>query len=455
VFRLSRLALVAAPIAVVLLFAMPSRVVPVEAALTLNSTDIPRRSAPLIVGAGVHFGIGGEYNYIPVHSAEALKRLGIETFRDDLPWSAFDAPGVSPVVPQPAKLFGFMKLSDAKPLLILGHPNANVPHGSPPLGDEGIAAFTDFVHRAVQATKPYAPTYEIWNEWNLNAVRTGGFLVGEGLPEDPRAAIHYAALAKASTKAVREVTPDATVLVGAAGMDPAWQWTRAIVREGALEGATGLSVHLYNHCDRADSRRTATEIVDRISELHGMLREDTGRDVPLYVTEFGWPTATKQCVISQETAADNIAQFLLWSAATDWIKGIWIYQLKDQGPDPALFEENFGLVAYRYEDKPAACAVQQVMQLLKDQTSFRVLRPAKDVFLLEMQRAGGLRVVAWTTATLPKGQLKLPSKTRASVRSLCRDTATNADGTVTFGAEPAIIDIDGVNALDVQLTQPN
>lgn len=452
--RLSRLVLVALPIAAVMVALLPSRVTPVETTLHIEAGGIPQRTAPLIVGAAVHFGIGGEYNYIPVHSSQALSRLGLASFRDDVPWSAFDAPGASPVVPQPGKLFGFMKLTEATPLLILGHPNANVPHGSPPLGDEGIAAFGDFVRRAVAATEMYGPIYEIWNEWNLNAVRTGGLLVGEGLPDDLRAAVHYAALAKASTVAVRDVAPEATILVGAVGNDPGWQWTRAIVRDGALTGATGLSVHLYNHCERGDERRTATEIIDRVDELQRLLTEDTGAQVPLYITEFGWPTATAQCVISSETAADNIAQFLLWSAATDWIKGTWVYQLKDQGADPALFEDNFGLLDYRYRDKPAACAVERTTDLLAGQTSFRLFRPAPDVFLVQVPTSDGLRLIAWTTATRPEAQLRIASNAEIAVASLCRDTARASDGTVTFGSEPAVIDVRGVTAVDIQVTQP-
>ncbi|MFG1181433.1 cellulase family glycosylhydrolase [Xanthobacter versatilis] len=413
--------------------------------LKFANGPLSQRPDPFITGICVHFGIGGEYNYIPTKTAELVDEIGFDSFRDDLAWPVFDAPGTPPGVLRPTRLFDFMKLTKAKPLLILSHSNPAVDGGVKPMNEAGRTAYADFAVRAAAATRSSNPMFEIWNEWNLTGGQRPPWLVGAGVDSDPRAAAHYSALARTTIAALRTTEPTTTLLSGAVGSDPGWQWTQAIVRDGAIKNASGLSVHLYNHCEPDVRTRNATDIIDRLGDLQSRLRAQTGADVPIYLTEFGWPTARRPCVITQTAAADNIAQVLLWSAATPWMKGAWIYQLKDQGRSLDELEENFGLYDYNYNPKPAACAVREAIKLIKASTTFRLERPFRDVFILQATTPQGIRLVGWTTRAEAKGTLRLPNREPTRTKALCNAGPAPASNTIALGPEPVIVDLDAAN----------
>ncbi|MGE7371164.1 hypothetical protein ACQKKX_19175 [Neorhizobium sp. NPDC001467] len=409
--------------------------------VSLDRANLVVRPEPLVIGVGVHFGIGGEYNYVAEKSAALIRDMGFGSYRDDLAWPAFDQAGARRGRPEPRQLFDFMKLRPARPLLILGHGNPQVAEGDPPITETGRRAFADFSARAAAAAEPFDPIYEIWNEWNLTARFSLPFLVGPGKPDDPRAAAHYTALIKAVVPAVAEAAPGAPLLVGAVGVDSGWQWTRAIVDGGALAAPAGLSVHMYNHCEPDETKRNATELVDRLESLQTALSQGQGGPVPIAVTEFGWPTAKQPCVIDAQTQADNIAQFLLWSAATPWMKGAWVYQLKDQGRDMNDLEANFGLFDYDYKPKPAACAVREVIRLVKDARAFHLSRPMPDVFVLAMEKDEGVTLAAWTTRADIRAQMSMPSGSVAKAQGLCTDRPLASDGRLDVGATPVLVEL--------------
>jgi hypothetical protein len=417
--------------------------------LSFDDAALTARSDPLIIGVGVHFGIGGEYGYSAPKTAELIKTLNLDSFRDDVPWGSFHVPSSGQLGREPARLFDFMGMTDARPTLVIGHPNPTVHDGNPPLTEAGRAGFRDFAARAVMATHQSNPIYEIWNEWNMNAILGKPFLVGRGDDSDPRAAKNYAPLAIEALKEMSQAAPKATILVGAVGVDSGWQWTRAIAEIGALKGASGLSVHMYNHCERNVSDRTAREAIDRLYDLQNIMRSmNDGRDFPIYITEVGWPTTPKPCTITPQTAADNIAQFLFWSAATPWLKGAWIYEMKDQGTNPVDIEDNFGLYDYNYAPKPAACAVGEAVKIIKGSTSFRLERPFDDLFILQAVQQHSIRLIAWTSRETVKAKLSLPAASALKASKLCGDgVASGSD--VSVGATPVVIDVEGAAKLSL------
>lgn len=417
--------------------------------LAFDKSMLITRPDSLTIGVAVHFGIGGEYNYVAEKSAELLRELGADSYRDDLPWNVFDSPGSVPGRYQPKKLFDFMAIASGKPLLVAGYPHPLVPGGNPPLDEAGRKAFSDFFVRAARATQPFQPIYEVWNEWNMNAVAGRPWLTGAGEASDPRAAVNYAALAKATVAELRRAVPEATLLAGAVGVDPQWQWAKAVVDDGATRDAA-LSVHLYNQCEADLAKRTASEMIDRLQDLQAKIAGN-GPPVPLYVTEFGWPTALKTCVISRQTAADNIAQFLFWSSATPWVKGTWIYQLKDQGTNLDDMESTFGLYDYDYKPKPAACAVRNAIRLIRSAGASRLERPFPDVFVLHLSSETGTRLVAWTGRDAAKATLELPAGSNAG--PLCNGKAGEIAGPLMLGPEPIVIDMSASGPIDVKVRE--
>lgn len=384
------------------------------ASVVLDPALLAPRPRPMMVGVGVHFGIGGEYGYDPVRSAKAIEDIGFDSFRDDLSWRHFDKSGVT------AKLAGFMNVTRARPLLILTAWNDDLPGGRVPLEGSARAAFGAFGAKAARHLGTEQPALlEIGNEWNLGAARGQPRFTDEGRTEDPRSAANYAPLAQAGVTAIKRSAPRAQVLVGAAGTDPQWQWVRGVVRRGGLRGADGLSVHIYNQCEARTNDRTAAQAFEQLDRLKQALVPSALKAMPpVYVTEIGWPTATK-CVVSREMQAANMAQFLLWTSATPWVRGVWLYQLKDQGHQPADIEDNFGLYDYDYGPKPAVCAVRESIRLIRSAVSSRAIRVNEGTFLLHLSTKSGPRLLAWTAYPGRRVKLSLDTKTPLVAQPLC------------------------------------
>lgn len=422
--------------------------------LTFEAQTATPRPDPMIIGVGVHFGIGGSYNYDPRRAAELVREMGFTSVRDDLVWPLFVRSGVhqnaSPP-PQIWRLYRFLGLAGVKPLLIIGHDHPLIEGATPPMTAEGREAFAAFAAKASEFVARFDPMFEIWNEWNLSGQFNPPWVIGPGQEGDPRAARDYLDLVRSTLPAVNKVVPAAPVLVGVSGYDQDWQWTKAVVEGGVMRGAQGLSIHVSNHCHPTISKRTATEAIDRVEELQRALTANGAPPVPIYVSEVGWPTAPlTACVISPQQQADYLAQFLFWAGATPWIKGSWVYQLKDQGTHQNDLDDNFGIVGFDYKPKPAACAVREAIRLLKGSSAFRVERPFPDLFVVQLGGAagegGGVRLAAWTTAASAQGRIAFPAGTTATARRLCGGPQAAAADGFPIGSEPVIIDVRGTTA---------
>lgn len=408
------------------------------------------RPEPFLAGVGIHFGIGGEYGYEVAPTVQKIRELGLNSYRDDLAWDMFDWPNPAYYAKRRERMFDMLRSGQpARPVLIIGHPNPTVPGGNPPVTDEGRAAFADFAARAVRQTLDYNPIYEVWNEWNMNAVEGRKWLRGPGDASDPRAAVNYAALARATVDKLRMSAPKATVLVGAVGVDEGWKWTEGVLKEGVLKGADGLSVHLYNHCEGDRKSRNATEMIDRLGDLQAMVSSfNDGRPYPIYVTEFGWPSVSPLCGGPPADIPQSMAQFFLWSSATPWLKGSWVYQLKDQGRKRDEPEDNFGLYDYDYKPHDAACAVGAAARLALNGAPSAVLRPFHDVFLLVQDEGEKRRVIAWTSRADVKARLTLNGQALVTGKPLCGQEQ-RGEGGIEIGPMPMVMELPAASMIGI------
>ena len=381
---------------------------------------------PQILGTTVHFGSVRPLGYTSVpRASDQLHQIGATSYRDGIAWASFDF--ANPAVPRMAqkrRIMDFLPVAGVRPLLILGTPPNEPAMQGAPFSDQQLAQFGAYVQGAVRLTQSYRPMFEVWNEYNMRVgtQRPAAKLVGPGDPSDPRAASHYVVLARAAVTAAKAANPGVPVIVGAVGEDPGWGWTRAIVRGGALNGAAGLSVHLYNQCARPD-QRTAPEMIARLEQLQALLKGDRGgRETPMYVTEFGWPTGSGRCEVSTGRQAYNLAHFILQSSALPWLRGAWIYELKDEGQDTSDFEQNFGVFGFDDQPKPAACFVREARAIVAGARSvaFRQLRP--DVFALRAVMPDRQIAAVWTSRDAPAGHVQLSG--RPTVRTMCGQPLT-------------------------------
>lgn len=369
------------------------------------------RYTPPILGTQTHFGMAHILGYESGPRAMSqLRSIGAGSFRDGINWSnfRFSRPGVATLA-EPRRIVGFLATGQARPLLIFGGPGFNPPLQGAPLSPDQIDQFSTYIKSVVQMTARYNPLYEVWNEYNLRvgSTKPAGRLVGAGDPSDSRAAIHYAALSRVAVQAAKSANPSAQVLVGAVGIDPDWKWTQAIVGDGALNGADGLSVHLYNNCVPV-AQRNADEMLSRLATLQALLKQQRGgTTTPIYVTEFGWSTISGKCGVPRDRQAYNFAHYILQSSTLPWLRGSWIYELKDESDELTDMERNFGVFGYDDQPKPAACFVQASRAIVAAAQSVELQRPRPGIFVLRAVLPDHQVAVIWTNSLDSTARVRL------------------------------------------------
>ncbi|MGY3038049.1 hypothetical protein ACVIIV_007219 [Bradyrhizobium sp. USDA 4354] len=391
--------------------------------------------ARFLLGVGTHQGLGGPVSargYVPAENIAQIKQLGLNSFRDDFPWSDFEVGGRRMgFAPRLGRLEAQVKSGVARPLLILAFGHHLVPNSSPPTTDEARQRFADYAAAAAQSVVAQHPLFELWNEWNLAAKKDAAFS-----PEN------YLALAEATRPAVKRVAPNAPFLVGALGDDLGWTWTEKMLRTGILQYADGASIHLYNFC-MGPSKRTSAEIIERLTAFHRLVGQASGNpDFPIYVTETGWTTATNKCGVSEQAQADNTAQLILWaSTAARWLKGMWLYELKDSGKNPSELEHNFGLYRFDNSPKPVACAAQGAWAFIRPSLSAERRELASGVVSINASTTSGGRVAVWSEAPDRRYEIRLKGDQQGATYALpCDAAARPASGAwIPVSSTPVLI----------------
>ncbi len=419
--------------------------------IVFSATDLPRRSIPYEIGVATHFAYAQKSGYDPATAARWIDDLGVTAFRDDIFWNEFAPDWDLNGSYLPKALTSFLGRTTARPMLILTNGNPAIPGTEPPIEPAARAAFAKFAQRAVAATAGRDALYEIWNEWNITAARERPMLTSTGDADDPRASRYYAALAIDTARAIKEASPNAKVVIGAGGNDEDWDWISDVVARGAAKQADGVSVHLYNHCTRADLR-TATVAIQRLMRLQSRLMQaNAGQAIPLYISEWGWPTGTLTCSVPDSVVATNVPQFLLHTAALPWIGGSWFYELKDSSTDLNDIESRFGLYDASGAAKAGRCGFADAAKLIRESTAMAVESVTPALTIIRIVTPRGLQVVAWSTVPGKQGRLTIGGTADYTARTLCQSATSgpSADRIVPVGEMPVVIDMPGAAKLGI------
>lgn len=393
--------------------------------------------ARFLLGVATHQGMGqGRIvrGYDPAIALDQIREIGFNSFRDDIAWGYLAGSSAQRGLPEVLRpLETQIANAGGRPVLILGGEAPQVPDSSPPITDAARRRFADFSLDAVNAVgaSTKAPLFELWNEWNMEGRRRPGFDLDT-----------YAALLKTVSPTMRGALPRGSFVVGAVGEDPGWRWVNGLIDRGALAQAGGLSVHFYNHC-AADSERTAAEVIGRMKAVHELVTARTGdARYPFYATEVGWTNAHGHCHVSETRTADNMAQTVLWAAtATDWLKGVWFYELKDSGTNARELEDNFGLHRFDNTPKPAACAVKGAWVFVRDSLDAQEERPFEDVMLVRARTRGETRIALWSPDPRKVFSVRVRDPDPLLGRSAPCDAAMSppGGGWMTVGGTPLLL----------------
>lgn len=353
------------------------------------------------VGVCTHF---GQYTTTPESDMDIMNTAGITSFRDDFYWSRIERSignfNLPADVAKVEKAVNLAKKLNRNPILILDYGNTLYDGGGLPLTDAAQDAFVRYVEYVVNRFKGRIHHYEVWNEWNIG-------MAGNGIKQLTGSdAVTYAKLLQKVYVAIKKIDPSITVLAGAVtSMDTAW--IRTMMDQGAASFMDGLSVHPYNFSNGKKS--TPEYAVDWLIALEGVLKPyANGKQVPIYVTEMGWPTHTGPYGISPALAADYSARFLFMTKALPFVKGVWMYDFRNDGTDPANKEHNFGLMQADSTPKPTYSAIQIVNDYLKGARYIGRMASSSTVRVLKFLRADNTEAYAmWTTTPGAQGTVSI------------------------------------------------
>jgi hypothetical protein len=156
----------------------------------------------------------------------------------------------------------------------------------------------------------------------------------------------------------------------------------------------GLSLHHYVF-DKEPSN--PEQLAPWLQSLHADIGSRlNGRDLPIYITEVGWPTHFGRKRTSPDLVAAYLSRLFFSLRTLDFVKGIWWYDLRDDGPDPFRLEDNFGLVGSAYSPKPAYETLAMVAPLVSDSRSAKAVVQGSVWAVRVRGQARGDTVALWS-----------------------------------------------------------
>ena len=338
------------------------------------------RAQDKLWGVGLHLG-GSQSNFDTVEIA--LRELGATSFRDDLYWRVLEQTKDHFVEPP--------GLRDLQKLLLHGAERAMkgvivLTYGNPlyfpglPRTDADRQAFARYASWVARGYARQVSAFEVWNEWNIG---------GGSEPRTPGSAADYVKLLKVVRPVLRADAPGVPVVAGALA-NREMSWVRSFAEHGGFALCDGFSVHPYNMYARDAS---AEEVVEWLDELHKQLKSWAKKSVPLWVTEIGWPNHDGAGGSTEATTAQRLLKLNLMLATRDYARGMWWYDMFDDGDNRAEQEHNFGLLRRDASRKPAFKAFKVFLTHFKKAKFVRHLS-VDNAKALEFKSADGRRLLA-------------------------------------------------------------
>ena len=399
----------------------------------LLAAELPEPVLPAGVGVNIHFTRGREAD-LDLIAAAGFKFIrmdfgwaGIERKKGEYDWSAYDELTVNLEKRGLRAIYIFdysNALYEETFTATDRHTKREQKEVASPQHPESVAAFARWAGAAAKHFHGRHIVWEIWNEPNISFWK-------------PKPDVkQYTALALATCRAVRDADPQATLIAPGSSEFP-WTFFESLFASGILKYLDAVSVHPYRSYSQPPESAAADYL--RLRGLIARYAPAGKRNLPVISGEWGYATHDKGVPL------DTQAAFLVRQQLANLLKGvplsIW-YDWKNDGPDPAYNEHNFGVVDCQLKPKPSYVAVQTMTRELSSCRVARRLFPSgatdDDFILLCENAAGDHKLAAWTLGEPHAVALDLDLAGADDV------TAVNGDGsgyTPRFGGNQFTLDL--------------
>ena len=294
----------------------------------------------MIHGLNVHTGLANIDR-----SRAYLRDLGVQSARDTITWASCEtAAGFGFAPPQRAKL-SLLESTGTENALPLAYGNALYGINAV-LTQEDRDRFVAYVKWIVPQTRHCVRYYEIWNEWNGNM----GFSAAQAsLPLATKIAA-YAELCRDVYPAIKSLAPESIVLGLVISFIDA-PYIEASITSGFLDHCDAVALHAYN--DSGGQIARPEHAVARLDYAQTRFASAKGQPVDCYITEQGWANYDA-AVYDGPRIAGYLSRFFALCETRPWIKGVWWYNLFDNGVTGANPFDRYGLITQNgLSPKPA------------------------------------------------------------------------------------------------------
>lgn len=338
-------------------------------------------------------GVHAHFNHYPQSSStylEMIKDTGFNSFRSDLAWNSieqkkgvFAITGVGNQKEDEAFANGSADYG-LNSLLVLAYGNNQYGNAIDyPRTPEAIKAFANYAAWVATRYKGKVKYYEIWNEW----------LYGTGITAQPRTvppAEVYFELVKATAEAIRKVDPNAILMTGSYNPNVPRDatWFESLMKMGILNYIDGISIHPY-------SLKLPEDNFIAIDKLEKVASGYARKTVPIYITEVGNSTYSGFDGITEDAAAQFVVKYTLLAKARPYIKGLWWYDLLDDGPKATEKEQRYGFITQDGQPKMAALQFKKIAQIVHDYTVDNYQSSSDGKVKISLSRNGQHALMYW------------------------------------------------------------
>lgn len=360
-------------------------------AYTLNPTGTVIPTSPRTGDLPSNLGVAIHFTHDDV-ALDAAKNAGFKWVRMDLFWSSVEQTPESYVWTNYDELVESLRIRGMKALFILDYGNGLYTEGFPfpPTSPEAIVAFANFAEAAARHFAGKGVRFEIWNEGNESKTYWN--------PEQ------YGVAAKEAIAAIHRGDPTAKVsTTGVSGFG--FDYIRRFLNQSGGMSADAIAVHPYNVTNPARG------LVENYLHLKEVIAPYYSSLPAIWSTEWGFTSSDYAEQGSDGTSPTArrrqalLAARELLSCYAIGVPFYIYYDLRDDETDTPR-ENNFGLLAKDYSEKPAMTAVKTLTRFTKNRT-LRGFLPTVPTNLVAMRFDGSNDKVVALWLSTPNSSLRV------------------------------------------------
>ncbi len=347
------------------------------AAFTLLLSGICLAETPeFYMGTTTHF---GQNKGVPGQNLDMARQAGIISIRDEVSWRSVEQRKGELKIPDSfGKYLDEAVKRGIQPLIILDYGNRFYDEGSYPASDEAIEGYARYCEAIVRYAGDRAKLFQVWNEWDggcgMNRER-----FGRGTAEG------YMKVLKTVYPRLKKIAPEATIISNSVCTGE--KFLEDTFKLGVLDSCDAIGFHTYNY-----SRGYSDPVenwLERMKNLRVLIHKyNNGKDKPVCITEMGWPNHLSASGSTEAESAIKLAKLYLYARTLPFVKGVWWYDLQDDGWDARYIQHNFGLLRADLTPKSPYYAMKSLSKRVS-QGKFLGSETRDGILLLRFRDADG------------------------------------------------------------------